>query len=123
MITSGVKKVHEAKPIDRTAFTVTCLLFPLSYAVSEEQINELFASCLPRLRKASRKMLANQQDCNDALQDGLLLAFRKLHQFDFLHSQIIFGPRLENTGILRSRRSAFPPRHAGQSASTLLRIP
>jgi RNA polymerase sigma-70 factor, ECF subfamily len=50
--------------------------------MSEAQINELFASCLPRLRKASRKMLANQQDCEDALQDGLLLAFRKLHQFE-----------------------------------------
>jgi RNA polymerase sigma-70 factor, ECF subfamily len=50
--------------------------------MTDEQINELFATCLPRLKKAARKMLANQQDSEDALQDGLLLAFRKLHQFE-----------------------------------------
>jgi RNA polymerase sigma-70 factor, ECF subfamily len=50
--------------------------------MTDAEINELFASCLPRLKKAARKMLANQQDSEDALQDGLLLAFRKLHQFE-----------------------------------------
>ena len=50
--------------------------------MTDAEINELFAACLPKLRKASRKMLANQQDSEDALQDGLLLAFRKLHQFE-----------------------------------------
>jgi DNA-directed RNA polymerase specialized sigma24 family protein len=50
--------------------------------VSEEEINELFAACLPKLKKAARRMLRNQQDCEDALQEGLLLAFRKLHQFE-----------------------------------------
>lgn len=50
--------------------------------MSEEEVNELFASCLPRLKKATRKMLSNQQDSEDALQDGLLLAFRKMHQFE-----------------------------------------
>jgi len=49
---------------------------------NDEQINELFAACLPRLQKAARKMLRNPEDCEDALQDGLLLAFRKLHQFE-----------------------------------------
>jgi RNA polymerase sigma-70 factor, ECF subfamily len=50
--------------------------------MTDAEINELFASCLPRLKKAARKMLANQQDSEDALQDGLLLAYRKLHQFE-----------------------------------------
>jgi RNA polymerase sigma-70 factor, ECF subfamily len=48
----------------------------------EEEINELFAACLPKLKKAARRMLRNQQDCEDVLQEGLLLAFRKLHQFE-----------------------------------------
>jgi RNA polymerase sigma-70 factor, ECF subfamily len=50
--------------------------------MTDAEINELFAACLPKLKKASRKMLSNQQDSEDALQDGLLLAFRKLHQFE-----------------------------------------
>jgi RNA polymerase sigma-70 factor, ECF subfamily len=45
------------------------------------QLNELFASCLPKLRKSARRMFRNEQDSEDALQDALLLAFRKIHQF------------------------------------------
>ncbi len=54
--------------------------FPIH--MSEAEINDLFAACLPKLKKATRKMLSNPQDCEDALQEGLLLAFRKLHQFE-----------------------------------------
>jgi RNA polymerase sigma-70 factor (ECF subfamily) len=50
--------------------------------MSEAEVDELFAACIPRLKKATRRMLRSQQDCEDALQDGLLLAFRKLHQFE-----------------------------------------
>ena len=49
--------------------------------MSESEVNDLFASCLPKLKKATRRMLRNQEDSEDALQDGLLLAFRNLHQF------------------------------------------
>jgi len=49
--------------------------------LSETELNDLFAACLPKLKKAAQKMLRNQQDSEDALQDGLLLAFRNLHQF------------------------------------------
>lgn len=64
--TSAVRLSGKTLPIDMT----------------DAEINELFAACLPRLRKVARKMLANQQDSEDALQDGLLLAYRKLHQFE-----------------------------------------
>ncbi len=50
--------------------------------MSAAELNDLFAACLPKLKKATRKMLSNPQDCEDALQEGLLLAFRKLHQFE-----------------------------------------
>ena len=50
--------------------------------MTDAEVNDLFASCLPKLRKTARKMLRNPQDSEDALQDGLLLAFRKLHQFE-----------------------------------------
>lgn len=36
---------------------------------------------MPRLRNAARRMLRDPQDSDDALQEGLLLAFRKLGQF------------------------------------------
>jgi RNA polymerase sigma-70 factor, ECF subfamily len=57
----------------------TCRTLPVN--MTEAEVNELFASCLPRLKKATRRMLRDPQDAEDALQDGLLLAFRKLHQF------------------------------------------
>ena len=50
--------------------------------MSEAEVNELFVACLPKLKNAARRMLKNQEDCEDALQDGLLLAFRKLNQFE-----------------------------------------
>jgi RNA polymerase sigma-70 factor, ECF subfamily len=46
------------------------------------QLNELFAACLPKLRKSARRMFRNEQDSEDALQDALLLSFRKIHQFE-----------------------------------------
>jgi RNA polymerase sigma-70 factor, ECF subfamily len=46
------------------------------------QLNELFATCLPKLRKSARRMFRNEQDSEDALQDALLLAFRKIRQFE-----------------------------------------
>jgi RNA polymerase sigma-70 factor (ECF subfamily) len=50
--------------------------------MAEAEVNALFASCLPLLRKTTRQMLPNVQDSEDVLQDGLLLAFRNLHQFE-----------------------------------------
>ncbi len=50
--------------------------------MTETEINDLFAACLPRLKKGARRMLRNQQDSEDALQDALLLAHRKLDQFE-----------------------------------------
>jgi len=58
----------------------TCRCLPLD--MSEAEVNELFASCMPRLKKSARKMLRNREDCEDVLQDAMLLAFRKLHQFE-----------------------------------------
>jgi RNA polymerase sigma-70 factor, ECF subfamily len=45
------------------------------------ELNDLFAECIPRLRKVARRMFRNDQDSEDALQEALLLAFRKIHQF------------------------------------------
>jgi len=49
--------------------------------LDDTELGELFASCMPRLRTAARRLLRNPQDSEDALQDGLLLAFRSLKQF------------------------------------------
>lgn len=49
--------------------------------MSEAELNDLFASCLPRLRRAAGQMLRNSEDCEDALQEGLLSAFRNIDQF------------------------------------------
>ena len=88
--------------------------------MAEAEVNDLFASCLPMMRKATRRMLRNVQDSEDVLQDGLLLAFRKLHQFEgrssfstWLHSIVRNCSRIhfrkEN-----ARRVAFVELEPGQ---------
>lgn len=54
----------------------------LPIELDDAELNDLFADCLPRLYGAARKILNNHEDSEDALQDGLLLAYRKLHQFE-----------------------------------------
>jgi RNA polymerase sigma factor (sigma-70 family) len=49
--------------------------------MDDTELGELFASCMPQLQRAARRLLRNPQDSEDALQDGLLLAFRNLKQF------------------------------------------
>jgi RNA polymerase sigma factor (sigma-70 family) len=44
-------------------------------------LNQLFASSLPRLRKKAARLLPLREDGEDALQDALLLGYRKLGQF------------------------------------------
>ena len=50
--------------------------------LNDAELDELFASCMPRLRRTARQMLRDPQDCEDIMQDGLLLAFRNLGQFE-----------------------------------------
>jgi RNA polymerase sigma-70 factor, ECF subfamily len=45
------------------------------------EIDELFASCMPTLRKTAERLLRNREDSEDVLQDALLLGFRNIHQF------------------------------------------
>src|ERR1700690_4233556 len=45
------------------------------------ELDNLFASCIPRLHRTARLMLRDPQDSEDAVQEGLLLAFRNLSQF------------------------------------------
>ena len=44
-------------------------------------VDLLFASHIPQLRRTAAWMLANPDDSEDVVQDGLLLAYRKLNQF------------------------------------------
>ena len=49
--------------------------------MNEAELDQLFASCIPRLQRTARLMLRDPQDSEDAVQEGLLLAFRNLKQF------------------------------------------
>jgi len=46
-----------------------------------DALDDLFASCMPRLQRTAAKLLRNPEDAEDALQDGLLAAFRHMDQF------------------------------------------
>jgi RNA polymerase sigma-70 factor, ECF subfamily len=67
----------------------TCLQFSdiqqskaLPANMTDAELNHLFASCMPRLKNTSRQLLRNCQDSEDAVQEGLLLAFKNLNQFE-----------------------------------------
>jgi RNA polymerase sigma-70 factor, ECF subfamily len=71
-------------------------------------INVLFAQCIPRLRKMAARLLQNEPDCEDVLQEALLSAFRHLHQFKgrarlstWMHAILLNAARSR----LRKRRS------------------
>ena len=49
--------------------------------MNDAELDQLFASCIPRLQRTARLMLRDPQDSEDAVQEGLLLAFRNLKQF------------------------------------------
>jgi RNA polymerase sigma-70 factor (ECF subfamily) len=73
-------------------------------------VDLLFASCLPQLRRTAAWMLPNSDDSEDAVQDGLLLAYRNLNQFQgrakfstWLHRIVI------NTSLGQMRRQRSRP--------------
>lgn len=47
-----------------------------------ESLDAAFASCLPMLQRTARRVLRKKEDSDDAVQDGLLLAFKMRHQFE-----------------------------------------
>src|SRR5271167_574117 len=55
---------------------------PLPVNMSDVELNDLFASWMPRMKRTARQMLRHPEDCEDAMQEGLLLAFRNLRQFE-----------------------------------------
>lgn len=59
---------------------IPCLsVLPIN--MNDSELDQLFASCIPRLQRTARLMLRDPQDSEDAVQEGLLLAFRNLRQF------------------------------------------
>jgi RNA polymerase sigma-70 factor, ECF subfamily len=46
-----------------------------------EALDRLFTLYIPRLQRTAARLLRNTEDAEDALQDGLLAAFRHLDQF------------------------------------------
>jgi RNA polymerase sigma-70 factor (ECF subfamily) len=83
--------------------------------MSDIELDDLFASCMPRLKRTARLMLRNPQDSEDALQEGLLLAFKKLGQFQgrsnfvtWLHSIV------RNAALTHVRRMKCRPQYASE---------
>ena len=73
-------------------------------------VDHLFASHLPQLRRTAAWVLQNSDDSEDALQDGLLLAYRNLSQFQgrakfstWLHRIVV------NAALMKLRRQKAKP--------------
>jgi RNA polymerase sigma-70 factor, ECF subfamily len=52
-----------------------------SLATDSEAMNSLFISCLPQLRRTALRMMENEADSEDALQNALMQGFRSIHTF------------------------------------------
>lgn len=82
----------------------TCLL-QLPCSGNREALDELFASCSSHLYQAAFRILSNPHDAEDAVQDGLLCAFRNLNQF---HGRARFSTWLHriaiNSSLMRLRK-------------------
>jgi RNA polymerase sigma-70 factor (ECF subfamily) len=83
-------------------------------------VDLLFASHIPQLRRAAAWIFPNSDDLEDAVQDGLLLAYRNLNQFQgrakfstWLHRIVINA----SLGKLRRQRSR-PTTSIDQEASS-----
>lgn len=88
-------------------------LFLLACSGNQEAINDLFASNSSHLYQAAFRILSNPHDAEDAVQDGLLSAFRNLHQFRGNSSFSTWLHRIAiNSSLMRLRkrksRSEFP---------------
>jgi len=59
------------------------LPFPqtLPLDLDDSALDQLFASSMPKLLRTARQILHHHQDSEDALQEGLLSAFKNLRQF------------------------------------------
>lgn len=71
-------------------------------------LNQLFASCMPQLQRTAVRLLPTREDGEDALQDALLLGYRKLDQFKgesqfstWMHSILVNAAR----SLLRRQRT------------------
>lgn len=78
------------------------------------ELEEFFVSNMPQLYRAAARMLQNHQDSEDALQDGLLSAFRHLDQFEgrssmstWLYSIVKNAARMQFRKRSRSRTTYF----------------
>jgi RNA polymerase sigma-70 factor, ECF subfamily len=92
----------------------------LPVEMSSTELNELFADCMPKLQKSARRMFRNKEDSEDALQDALLLAFRKIDQFEgrsafstWLHTIV------RNTSKGYFRKAAAHPTVSADAATEL----
>jgi RNA polymerase sigma-70 factor, ECF subfamily len=86
--------------------------FPQTLPVDldESALDQLFAASMPKLLRTARQILRHPQDSEDALQEGLLSAFKNLHQFQgrskfstWLHSII------KNSAKMHARKKGSRP--------------
>jgi len=73
-----------------------------------ENLDEVFAPHIPKLYNAAAKVLRHHQDSEDALQDGLLAAFRHLHQFQGRSKLSTWLHRIVVNAALMKLRSRGP---------------
>jgi RNA polymerase sigma-70 factor (ECF subfamily) len=83
-ITFNTKSHQEERLIDQLDSRLEnsqSQLVRLTTSDGGESLNELFGDCMPRLYRVADCVLHNSHDSEDALQDGLLSAFRHIDQF------------------------------------------
>lgn len=77
----------------------------------DSALESLFAAGRPRLRQIAMSVLGNPGDAEDAVQEGLLAAFRKLHKFEGRSRFSTWVTRIVLNAALMNRRRRNQHRH------------
>lgn len=86
------------------------LLFLLASNGNGQALNDLFVSNRSRLYQIALRILCNPYDAEDAVQDGMLCAFRNLAQFQGLAKFSTWLHRIVvNASLMRLRKRRYRP--------------
>lgn len=85
-------------------------LFQLAADGNGQALNDLFVSNSSRLYQIALRILCNPHDAEDAVQDGMMCAFRNLAQFQGLAKFSTWLHRIVvNASLMRLRRRRYRP--------------
>lgn len=97
--------IDNAKPTENTTRTEEAVLLRRAMADDQTALEILFAKNNRSLRQTALRLLGNREDAEDALQEGMLAAYRNLRRFEGRSQFSTWLTRIVINAALMRRRS------------------